>query len=281
MANKLEFTAGRSGAATTLALLCAVLLSACSTLKPQTFAQSQSLLDQQLASIAPGQPGKREIYLLVVAGYDEPNVFSNEMNLAAQQLGEAFHAQARTLRLSNAPQDAAVLAQASPETIDYAIQALAHKMNAQEDVLAMYFVSHGADDGTLVLHRPGQKLAWLSPQWLRVTLNQADVKWRMAFVSACFSGGFAKTLSDEDTMVITAADAVHPSFGCGATSKYTYFGQAFLAENHFAHPDWAALYADTAKRIREREVQHIYAPSNPQYVMGPSLAAYLQQSAGQ
>jgi len=35
-------------------------------------------------------------------------------------------------------------------------------------------------------------------------------------------------LANPDTLVITAADADHPSFGCRDKAKWTYFGNAFF-----------------------------------------------------
>ncbi len=47
-------------------------------------------------------------------------------------------------------------------------------------------------------------------------------------VSACYAGGFIEPLKDDRTLVITAADAHHTSFGCGAESDFTYFGKAYF-----------------------------------------------------
>ncbi len=41
-------------------------------------------------------------------------------------------------------------------------------------------------------------------------------------------GVFIPRLADADTLVITAADANHASFGCEDKAKWTYFGDAFF-----------------------------------------------------
>ncbi|SMC20577.1 Peptidase C13 family protein [Andreprevotia lacus DSM 23236] len=230
-----------------LPFACCLILAACTTVPPQTPIQSKALLEQQLATIAPSVPGRPATFLLVVAGYDQPVPFSSEMRLAAHQLGIAFDANRRTVLLSNARNDSTTLPQAMPDVLDDAIKGLAGKMNLQEDTLAIYMVSHGRYDGAFVLNRQGSPMSTISPAWLRATLNQAEIKWRVVFASACFAGVFDKALADDDTMVMTAADALHPSFGCSNDNQYTYFGRALLDKRDFAHPDWAAIYADTAE----------------------------------
>ena len=47
-------------------------------------------------------------------------------------------------------------------------------------------------------------------------------------ISACYSGVFIPRLANADTLVITAADGDHASFGCEDRAKWTYFGDAFF-----------------------------------------------------
>jgi hypothetical protein len=42
------------------------------------------------------------------------------------------------------------------------------------------------------------------------------------------AGVFIPPLADADTLVITAADANHSSFGCEDKAKWTYFGDVFF-----------------------------------------------------
>ena len=50
----------------------------------------------------------------------------------------------------------------------------------------------------------------------------------MVVISACYSGVFLPALAKPATLVITAADANHTSFGCADEAKWTYFGNAFF-----------------------------------------------------
>jgi hypothetical protein len=59
-------------------------------------------------------------------------------------------------------------------------------------------------------------------------LDRTGVRHKVVVISACYSGVFIPRLADADTLVITAADAHHASFGCEDKAKWTYFGDAFF-----------------------------------------------------
>ena len=54
------------------------------------------------------------------------------------------------------------------------------------------------------------------------------MRHKVVVISACYSGIFIPRLANPDILVITAADADHPSFGCQDKAKWTYFGDAFF-----------------------------------------------------
>jgi peptidase C13-like protein len=56
----------------------------------------------------------------------------------------------------------------------------------------------------------------------------SGVRHKVVVISACFSGVFIHRLANPNVLVITAADAEHPSFGCQDKAKWTYFGDAFF-----------------------------------------------------
>jgi hypothetical protein len=45
-------------------------------------------------------------------------------------------------------------------------------------------------------------------------LARTGMRYKVVVISACYSGVFIPRLANPDTLVITAADADHPSFGC-------------------------------------------------------------------
>jgi len=61
-------------------------------------------------------------------------------------------------------------------------------------------------------------------------LADQRIKWKVIVISACFSGGFRRAPQGRHTLVITAADAFHSSFGCSYDSDYTWFSEALYDE---------------------------------------------------
>lgn len=259
-----------------LSLVSLCLLSACASIPPQSVSQMEQLIDQQLAQIPQGVAGKKEAFLLVVAGFDEPAVFSNELQLAATQIGGAFDVQNRILRLSNNRKDAGTLPQVSPFMLKLAVQKLANKMNLDEDLFVIYVVSHGSKQG-LVLKRGTDQPVLSDVVGLQDAFEQAGVQWKAVFVSACYSGVYLDRLKGDKTLIMTAADAENPSFGCGFGYKYTYFGSEFMDNRDFSRPiDWSAIYLDISRKIKKRESLAGLRPSNPQFAMGDAMANYLK-----
>ena len=59
-------------------------------------------------------------------------------------------------------------------------------------------------------------------------LARSGMRYRMVVIPTCYSGVFIPRLANPDALVVTAADANHPSFGCRDEAKWTYFGNAFF-----------------------------------------------------
>ena len=122
------------------------------------------------------------------------------------------------------------LTQPQPEvtlnSLAYALRAVARRMDPEEDVLLLHLTSHGLRNHELSLRHPATPLYALSPLYLRSLLDEVGVRNRVVIVSACFSGGFVGPLSTGDTLVLTAASADRPSYGCGSDSQMTDFSRA-------------------------------------------------------
>ncbi len=257
------------------AVLLLAALSACSSLPPQTGVESEALIEQQLSHMPQGEVGQKEVFLVVVAGFDSPSVFSNEMRLAAEQLGIALNAKSRTLLLSNSNKDRETLPQVTPFLLQRAVQKLGKKMNGSEDILTLYLVSHGTKQGFVFKPNNGY-MEIASPYSIQQALKEAETPWNMVFVSACYSGLFVDELNNSISMIMTAADAEHTSFGCDVTDKYTYFGRELLTNRDFsAKVDWNAIFQDTLLKIKKKEADKYLEHSNPQFWLGDELTEYL------
>jgi hypothetical protein len=102
-------------------------------------------------------------------------------------------------------------------------------------------------------------------------LADSGIKWKVVVISACFSGGFVEPLRDDNTLVITAADAFHSSFGCNYDSDYTWFGEALYEEALRETYSFAEAFDAAKKSLAEREKAEHFPPSNPQFAMGSAM----------
>ena len=143
-------------------------------------------------------------------------------------------------------------------------------MDRDRDILVLILSSHGSRAGVAVTSW-GFYEDTLSPAALRDLLAQAGIRRRVLIVSACYSGVFAEQLADADTLVITAADSRHTSFGCGALDEWTYFGQAFFAEALPISRSFADAFVTARGLIGLREFLEGLTPSHPQMAGGWAL----------
>src|SRR5262249_18625845 len=101
--------------------------------------------------------------------------------------------------------------------------------------------------------------------------------WRIVIVSACYAGVFIEPLKSDTTMIVTAADSQHTSFGCNDQRDLTYFGEAFLKDSLPNAASLEAAFGHARDEIAEREEQEKLTPSNPQMGGGASMSRKLAQ----
>src|SRR5262249_4187532 len=163
-------------------------------------------------------------------------------------------------------------------SIGEALQAAGKRMDRESDVLVMILTSHGSQAGIAV--QGGKRVETLSPADLAAMLNRAGVQHRVVIISACYSGVFVGPLASDNTLVITAADSDHASFGCRDKVKWTYFGDAFFntALRHAA--DLKSAFATARRLVSLREMRDGLVPSNPQIAGGKNIDIRLGSRRG-
>jgi hypothetical protein len=112
-------------------------------------------------------------------------------------------------------------------------------------------------------------------------LDEAGIRNRVIAVSACYSGGWIEPLRNEDTLVMTAADADHTSYGCGSRSDLTYFGRAVFDEQLRKTKSFEDAFRAAVPVIRQREIEAKKDDgfSNPQIFVGREIHALLDELA--
>ncbi|MCK7595410.1 C13 family peptidase [Pseudomarimonas salicorniae] len=242
----------------------------------QLWQTQPDMLDAALARLAPQRPDNVDLYVLALAGDGNENVFRNEVGYVRRLAEQRLGAKDRVLSLVNHPDTLDAAPIASVSNLRRALQGLARVMDTEEDLLWLFMTSHGSEDHQLYLGLDPLPLDWLDPATLRQLLEEAGIRWRVIVVSACYSGGFIEPLRDEHSLLITAARADRPSFGCGVQSQITWFGEAFLVEALNQGLGFDAAYREARRRIREREREEEERPSYPQIALGQAIAPRLE-----
>lgn len=250
-------------------------------LTQESFEEQQAVWQRAVAGLAPRPEGESHVYGLVFAPYASEDVFLRESAMVATLLEERFDAKGRVLRLVNHATTAQELPWATPLNLRRAVEALAARMDRERDVLVLYMTSHGARDFKLAATHWPLTVPWLTPQEVREALDAAGIRHRVIAISACYSGGWIEPLATEDSLVMTAADAEHTSYGCGRLSELTFFGRAVFNEELRKSHSFEAAFAAAVPLIRQREIEAGKDDgfSNPQIKVGEGIRPVLERLA--
>ncbi len=236
------------------------------------------LLARRLKDMQPGRPGITDVYAISFAPYSV-DVFRKESAMIEQVMMTRFDAGGRVLQLVNHPATVDAHPWATPLNLKRAIQHVATLMNPAEDILFMHLTSHGARDGELAADFWPMEVTTVKPADLKVWLDEAGITNRVISISACYSGSWIKQLASDTTLVVTASDADHTSYGCGRKSELTFFGRAMYDEqlrDHTLSFEQAHAAARNVIRQREQEAGKDDGYSNPQISVGAAIRTRLQ-----
>jgi hypothetical protein len=233
-----------------------------------------SLLEKQLTELKPQRKGVHDIYFVAVGGWANQDVFLKEARSSRRLFDERFDTKGRSVILANNPQTVGELPLANAPNLSAALKSIGALMDPAEDVLFLFLTSHGSREHELAMNfwplRPND----IVPQQLRDILDDAGIQWRVVVVSACYSGGFIKPLSDARTLVMTAAAADRTSFGCSNENDFTYFGKALFDEALRQEISFVKAFDEAKRRITERESAEKLKPSRPQIAVGERIPEF-------
>jgi Peptidase C13 family len=209
------------------------------------------------------------------------NLFRTEANQAAAVM-RAYYGRGGTVTVkANTPTTAVVTSAA----LQAALKKVGSQMDRENDLLVLVLTSHGTPDGIAI--RAGRTFEMITPDQLRRFLADSGAANKVVILSACFSGIFTP-LADAHTLVITAADATHPSFGCSDRANMTFFGELFFngsVPERQTLPEAFALARGQIRRLEEetctdqRRREGGSCFSNPQIAGGDAFAPDLRAAA--
>jgi len=269
--------------ASALGFVCLVGLAAALARVPPAFATAGGVHRAQLRAVAtqihrmsPPGPGP-SVYFVGFAGYGEQRVFRREAELARSVLGAHFGARSRAVELVNDIHDRRTYPLATQSNLRETLRLIGRRMNREQDALVLMLTSHGSPQEGLALTNGRLIDDALTPEALRQALDEAGIRWRIVVVSACYAGIFIPALKSSRTLVITAADARHSSFGCADDRDLTYFGEALLEDTLPRTCSIENAFAAARRVIDRRESAEGEIHSHPQIYVGEQMKRKLRQ----
>lgn len=250
-------------------------------LTPQMFDTQSEALQRDLQALQPQRPGRIDLYAITFAPNADEAVFGRESAVVADVMRQRFGAEGRVLQLVSRRDGGPAAGWATPGNLERAIARAAALMDRDEDVLFLHLTSHGARDGTLAASFWPLEVESLTPARLKAMLDRAGIRHRVISVSACYAGSWVAPLADDNTLVMTAADAEHTSYGCGRHSELTFFGRAMFDEQLRGGASFEAAHTAARDLIAEREKAAGKSDgfSNPQIATGTRIRERLRAMA--
>ena len=248
-----------------LVALCLLGLSLSFGLSEEAAAQRPSRAAGETFRLEPQRPGETDVYILSFGLWGPQSVFESEAKGAARVLEAQLGAKGRSIVRFNTKRRAG----ATPPTLLAAAEAVGRTLDPAEDIVVLVLTSHGAPEGIGLV--AGRDALLVTPTDVRRLLDQTRAQHRVVIVSACYSGVFARDLADARTLVITAAAADKPSFGCRDGATWTYFGDAFFNKALRGERRLDVAFERARGLVTQRERREGFDPSNPQIAGGAQV----------
>ena len=210
----------------------------------------------------------RKVTVVSFGLFGHQGVFWREATSAAQIVANRFGGDPVVVKFnSKTGGDATV------KTLAATLQAEAKKINGESDVLFLILTSHGSRDGLAV--SAGRLVETLTPSNLAEMLHRTGVQHKaVSFQLAILASSFlASPMSD--TLVITAADANHASFGCEDNAKWTLFWRCLFQCCTPSDPKSERRLRSCTRAGEKRELRQGFEPSRPQMAGGGNVEPLL------
>jgi hypothetical protein len=210
----------------------------------------------------------RKVSVVSFGLFGDQGVFRSEATGAAQVVAGRFGSGSINVQYNSKKGGGATI-----EALAMSLQVAANRMDTENDVLFLILTSHGSGAGLAV--KAGRLTQTLTPSNLADMLARTGVRHKVVVISACYSGVFIPRLANPDTLVITAADADRPSFGCRDKAKWTYFGDAFFNVALRQAKSLKDAFVAARTLVQKRELREHFEPSNPRMAGGANVQPLL------
>jgi hypothetical protein len=210
----------------------------------------------------------RKVSVVSFGLFGDQGVFRSEATGAAQVVASRFGSGPIDVQYNSKKGGGATI-----EALAKSLQVAANGLDTENDILFLILTSHGSPAGLAV--KAGRLTQTLTPSNLADMLARTGVRHKVVIISACYSGVFIPRLANPDLLVITAADANHPSFGCEDKAKWTYFGDAFFNIALRQARSLKDAFVVARALVKKRELREHFEPSNPLMAGGANVQPFL------
>jgi Peptidase C13 family len=225
------------------------------------------LLGQGTATTAK-TPSGGNWQVVLAAGDDAQPVFDNATRALGKRLVAAGVPLAKIHRLSASAGEMA--SGIEPAFVKVLLRRIAELPVQPGDRCLIFLTSHGERGSGVWLARSN---AALGPDELADALSRAcRAAPTVVLVSACYSGSFVDgKMAKPNRIILTAARADRPSFGCQAHRTYNFFDECLL-EALPRSGTWRAVFDGARTCVRRMEQALDERPSEPQAYFGAAVA---------
>jgi Peptidase C13 family len=206
----------------------------------------------------------RKVSVVSFGLFGDQDVFRREATGAAQVVADRFRSDPINVQYNSKKGGGATI-----KALARSLQSAVNGLDTEKDVLFLILTSHGSRAGLAV--KAGRLTETLTPSRLANMLARTGVRHKVVVISACYSGVFVPPLANPNLLVITAADANHPSFGCRDKAKWTYFGDAFFNIALRQAKSVKNAFFVARALVRKRELREHIERSNPQMAGGANV----------
>ena len=215
-------------------------------------------------------PAPQRWAAVLVAGDSSIPVFDNATGRMADLLAAVGTAPGDVRRFSAAP-DVLSLPHVQLASKARVLSGIASLHPQPGQACLVFMTSHGAQGSGIYL-APHEE--FVSPEELSDALDQGcGAAPTVAIVSACYSGSFAQPpMARPNRIVMTAAAADRPSFGCGAGAEFAFYDECLISTLHNLPRNWPDVVADTGRCVAGLEARDKEPASMPQSAVGAEAA---------
>lgn len=206
--------------------------------------------------------------VVLAAGDDAEPVFDNATRAVQQRLAAAGVSASNIHRLSASAAEFG--GSVEPASEHLLLQRIAELPARPGDRCLIFLTSHGERGAGLWLAR--SETALHPDDLARALARGCAAVPTVVVVSGCYTGGFvAGEMAKRNRVILTAARADRPSFGCQVRRTYNFFDECVLG----ALPKsatWRAVFDGANRCVHHMEQALGMRPSEPQAYFGAAVA---------